>query len=100
VTPGEEVWRLRDNETGRVQLCELRDNSRAGAGWEVQILEAGEILVSRHCANERESRYVAEAAKKDSLRTGSVLIVRLSATGPSRCSRVTSIHDNRSPSQG
>jgi hypothetical protein len=27
--PGEEVWRLRDNETGRVQTCELRDNSRA-----------------------------------------------------------------------
>jgi len=44
---GEEVWRLRDNETGRVQWCELRDNSRAGAGWGVQILEAGEILVGR-----------------------------------------------------
>jgi hypothetical protein len=57
------------------QTCELRDNSRAGAGWEVQILEAGEILLSRQCATEREARYVAEAAKKDSLRTGSVLIV-------------------------
>ncbi len=43
--PGEEVWRLRDRDTGRVQTCELRDNSRAGAGWEVQIIEAGEILV-------------------------------------------------------
>ena len=43
--PGAEVWRLRD-DTGRVQSCELRDNSRAGAGWEVQILEPGEILVS------------------------------------------------------
>ena len=71
---GEEVWRLRDTETGRLQTCELRDNSRAGAGWEVQILEAGEILVSRHCANEREARYVAEAAEKDSPRTGSVPI--------------------------
>ncbi len=69
--PGDEVWRLRDNETGRVQTCELRDNSRAGAGWEVQILEAGEILVSRRCEKEREARYVAEAARKDSLRTGS-----------------------------
>ena len=72
--PGEEVWRLRDNETGRVQTCELRDNSRAGAGWEVQILEAGEILVSRRCENEREARYVAEAARKDSLRTGSTAV--------------------------
>jgi hypothetical protein len=70
--PGEEVWRVRDNETGRVQTCELRHNSRAGAGWEVQILnDAGEILVSRQCASEREARYVAEAAKKDQLRTGS-----------------------------
>jgi hypothetical protein len=72
--PGEEVWRLRDTETGRVQTCELRDNSRAGAGWEVQILEAGEILVSRHCANEGEARYVAEAARKDQLRTGSIAV--------------------------
>jgi hypothetical protein len=72
--PGEEVWRLRDNETGRIQTCELRDNSRSGAGWEVQILEAGEILVSRQCATEREARYVAEAARKDQLRTGSTPI--------------------------
>jgi len=50
--PGEEVWCLRDSDTGRVQTCELRDNSRAGAGWEVQILEAGEILVS-HRMRER-----------------------------------------------
>jgi len=69
--PGEEVWRLRDRDTGRVQTCELRDHSRAGAGWEVQTIEAGEILVSRRCENEREARYVAEAARKDSLRTAS-----------------------------
>jgi hypothetical protein len=43
-----------------------------GACWEVQILEAGEILVSRRCETEREARYVAEAARKDSLRTGSI----------------------------
>jgi len=72
--PGEEVWRLRDSDTGRVQTCELRDNSRAGAGWEVQIIEAGEILVSRRCENEREARYVAEAAREDSLRTGSTAV--------------------------
>jgi hypothetical protein len=59
-----------------VQTCELRDNSRAGAGWEVQILEAVEILVSRQCANEREARYVAEAARKDSLRTGSTPVAK------------------------
>jgi hypothetical protein len=72
--PREEVWRLRDRDTGRVQTCELCDHSPAGAGWEVQIIEAGEILVSRRCENEREARYVAEAARKDSLRTGSTTI--------------------------
>jgi hypothetical protein len=30
--PGEEVWRLRDSVTGRVQSCELRDDSSAGGG--------------------------------------------------------------------
>jgi hypothetical protein len=57
-----------------VQTFELRDHSRAGAGWEVPIIEAGEILVSRRCVNEREARYVAEAARKDSLRTGSTAV--------------------------
>ena len=46
----------------------------AGAGWEVQILEAGEILVSRQCATEREAWYVAEAVRKDHLRTGSFAV--------------------------
>jgi len=30
--PGEEVWRLRDPGDGRVQSCELRDDSKAGGG--------------------------------------------------------------------
>ena len=67
--PGEEVWRLRDS-TGRVQSCELRDNTRARAGWDVMLLENGEPLFSRQCQNEPIARYVAEAAKKDLLRTG------------------------------
>jgi len=56
------------------ETCELRDKSHAGAGWEVQILEAGEILVSPRCETEREARYVAEAARKDSLRAGSTAV--------------------------
>jgi hypothetical protein len=67
--PGEEVWRLKGRD-GRVQSCELRDDSRAGAGWDVMLLENGEPLFSRRCAREREARLVAEAAKGDLLRTG------------------------------
>ena len=68
---------MRDNETGRVQTCELRDNSRAGAGWEVQILEAAEILMSRRCENERGARYVARrlSARAADQRSGPLDVV-------------------------
>jgi hypothetical protein len=67
--PGEDVWRLRDT-AGRVQSCELRDDSRAGAGCDVTRLVNGEPLFSRRYTNEREARFVAEAARKDLLLTG------------------------------
>jgi hypothetical protein len=67
--PGEEVWRLR-NAKGRVQRCELRDDTQVGAGWTVMLLEADELLFSRHCADEGLARYVATSTKRDLLRTG------------------------------
>jgi hypothetical protein len=67
--PGEEVWRLHGHD-GRVQSCELRDDSRAGAGWDVMQLENGEPLFSRRCGSEQIARHVAEAVKKDLLRIG------------------------------
>jgi hypothetical protein len=66
--PGEEVWRLQHD--GRVQACELRNDSKAGAGWDVMILEDGEPLFSRRCADERGARFVAESFRQDLLRTG------------------------------
>ena len=68
-TPGEEVWRL-CHADGRVQSCELRDNSASGAGWDVMLLEGREPLFSRRCADESLARFVADSAKKDLLRTG------------------------------
>jgi hypothetical protein len=67
--PGEEVWRLHHAD-GRVQSCELRDNSRVGAGWDVMLLEHGDPLFSRGCVDEAFARRVADGAKKDLLRTG------------------------------
>jgi hypothetical protein len=67
-TPGEEVWRL--FHRGHVQTCELRDDSTAGAGWDVLLLEDGEPLFLRRCAFESEARYVARAFKQDNLRGG------------------------------
>lgn len=67
--PGEEVWRLHHAD-GRAQSCELRDNSRVGAGWDVMLLEAGEPLFSRRCEDEAFARRVADGDKQDLLRTG------------------------------
>lgn len=47
--PGLEVWRLRCGD--RIQTCELRDDSRVGAGRDVQLLEDGEPLFSRRNAS-------------------------------------------------
>ena len=55
---------------GRTQSCELRDDSMAGAGWNVMQLENGDPLFSRRCASEQIARYVPETARKDVLRTG------------------------------
>jgi hypothetical protein len=66
--PGEEVWRL--HHAGRTQSCELRNDSKAGAGWDVMVLEDGEPLFSRRCADERSARFVAESFRQDLVRTG------------------------------
>ena len=66
--PGEQVWRLRNG--GRVQSCELRNDSKAGAGWDMMVLEDGEPLFSRRCVDERGARFVAESFKQDLLRPG------------------------------
>jgi len=66
--PGEEVWQLRKGD--HIQSCELRDDSKVGAGWDVMVLEDGEPLFSRRCADERGARFVAESFKQDLLRTG------------------------------
>ena len=54
----------------RVQFCELRDESKAGAGWDVMVLEDGEPLFSRRYVDERAARFVAESFRQDLLRTG------------------------------
>lgn len=70
---GEEVWRVR-LPNGDIHSCELRDHSRQGAGWELQILANTEILVCRQCVNEHHARSVAEMAKGDYVRQDCVEI--------------------------
>jgi hypothetical protein len=71
--PGEELWRVRLPD-GRVHVCELRNDATAGAGWDFQIFEGPELLVSRRCECEQHARRVAELAKGDYLRQDCVAI--------------------------
>jgi hypothetical protein len=48
-----------------VQSCELRDDSKAGAGWDVMVLENDQPLFSRRCVDERGRRWVAQSFKQD-----------------------------------
>ena len=66
-SPGFKLWELRQGD--RVLTCELRDE-RAGAGVDVQLLEGGEILVSRRCMTGDGARYVAQSFKNDHLGMG------------------------------
>ena len=76
--PGEEVWRVRLPD-GRVHVCELRNDATAGAGWDFQIFEGPELLVSRRCESEQHARRVAEMAKGDYLRQDCVAIQKSDA---------------------
>jgi hypothetical protein len=67
-TPGFKLWTITDGK--RALACELRDDERLGAGVDVQLLEDGEILVSRRCITGDAARYVAQSFKTDHLRQG------------------------------
>jgi hypothetical protein len=53
-----------------LQSCELRDDTKVGAGWDVLMLQDDEPLFSRRCVDERGARYVADSLKKETLSAG------------------------------
>jgi hypothetical protein len=65
---GEECWRV--TKDGRVLSCELRNEDRLGFGWDVVILQDGELSFSRRCADAAGARFVAEALRQDHLKAG------------------------------
>jgi hypothetical protein len=65
---GEEVWRLQ--RANRVLTCEIRNDERAGAGCDVQLLEGGELRTSRRCVDVNGARFVAESQRQDPVRNG------------------------------
>jgi hypothetical protein len=67
---GEVVWRLREPGTDRVQSCELRNDSKAGAGWDVLLFEGNELLFSKRCATEADARFSAQVMKDSTRNAG------------------------------
>jgi hypothetical protein len=65
---GEEVWRV--TKGGRTISCELYNEERLGAGWDVAIRQDGELSFSRRCPDEAFARSVANALRQDHLKTG------------------------------
>lgn len=65
---GEELWRL--EQQGRVASCELRDDSRVGAGFEILVRHDDEPIIGRRCVSETEARYYANAFPQDYARSG------------------------------
>ena len=61
---------MREPGTARVHLCILRNDSKAGAGWDVLLLEGDELLFSKRCATEAEARYAAQVMKDSTRNAG------------------------------
>jgi hypothetical protein len=66
---GEEVWRLRHRD-GRVQSCELHEDTVVGTGFDVPLLEDGDPLLSRRCLTADHARYVAPEFEQETRRAG------------------------------
>jgi hypothetical protein len=66
-TPSEPLWVL--SKDHRIISCELRDESRSGAGFDLVIRQDGEFSFSRRCRDQATARYaltkrVAEIVKR------------------------------------
>jgi hypothetical protein len=72
-SPGEEIWRMRLPDD-RVHVCEVRNDATVGAGWDLQIFDGPELLVSPRSDSEEHARRVADMAKGDYLRQACVAI--------------------------
>ncbi len=66
--PGFKLWELHHGT--RVATCELRDDGQRGAGVDVQLLEDGDIVISKRCLRRDGAEYVAQAFRQDYGRQG------------------------------
>jgi hypothetical protein len=62
---GVEVWRL--SLGNRIQTCEISDDREQAAGFDVALLEGGELFLSLRCTTIEEARFVANAFRRDQM---------------------------------
>jgi hypothetical protein len=55
---------------GRTIACELRNEERLGFGWDVVVVQDGELSFTRRVADEAGARFVADALKQDQVTAG------------------------------
>jgi hypothetical protein len=68
-SPGVEVWRLQKD--GHVLICELRDDEKAGGGFDVQILYPDRWpLFTQRCVTRDGAQFVAMSYRRDFMRDG------------------------------
>lgn len=65
---GEEIWRL--SKDGETLSCEVMDDTRVDAGWEVVLRRNDELIVGHRCGSPAAARHAAEVFAADHRRTG------------------------------
>jgi hypothetical protein len=65
---GEELWRLHSGE--QLMICELLDDARVGAGWEIRLRKNGEPILGLRCGTRAVAEATAEIFAQDHRRTG------------------------------
>jgi hypothetical protein len=67
-TPSEVVWTLQ--KADKTLRCELRDDTRRSAGWDVQVFEDDWLSFAQRCPLESAARFLAASLKRERLREG------------------------------
>jgi hypothetical protein len=67
-SPRIERWRLQ--KAGRVVSCEIWNDTAKGGGWDVRLLEQGELGWSKRCQSYEEAHSVADRWRQDYVTAG------------------------------
>jgi hypothetical protein len=67
-SPHVEHWRLQ--KASRVVSCEIWNDTAKSGGWDVRLLEKGDVAWSKRCQSYEEAHSVAERWRQDYVMAG------------------------------